>query len=79
MKRFGKKSMWEGLGAKGRRVLYSYSTPVVVVDGENYFVIDEWYSQTTTKHINQFLRDECAHAVHKVDPRIFPKLIAGEL
>lgn len=79
MSRFGHKQMWEGLGAKHRRVLYSYSEPVVVVDGCNYFVTEEYFSKTTTKHINLFLKQECAQNVHRVDPRIFPKLISGEI
>lgn len=79
MRRFGHKQMWEGLGAKNRRILYSYSEPVVVVDGKNYFVTEQYFSKTTTKHINLFLRQERAEAIHQVDPRIFPKLISGEL
>lgn len=78
-KRFGSKQMCEIMGAKGRRMMVSYQTPVVIVDGENYFITEEWFSQTTTKHINHYLKMEQALRIHKVDPRIFKKMITGEI
>lgn len=77
--RFGSKQMCEIMGAKGRRMMVSYQTPVVIVDGENYFITEEWFSQTTTKHINHYLKMEQALKIHKVDPRIFKKMITGEI
>ena len=48
----------------GTEILFSYSTPVAgyyrgeannaVLDHE-YFKTDEWYSSTTTRHINKYL------------------------
>lgn len=40
----------------GKRVLFSYKTPVVIVDenGE-VFVTGKFWSKTTTRHINQYL------------------------
>lgn len=79
MKRFKQKQMIEVRGAMNRRVLYSYDEPVVVVDGSNYFVTQEYFSKTTTKHINLYLREEKAQSIHRVDSRIFPKLVSGEI
>ena len=78
-RRFGSKQMCEIVGAKERRVMVSYQTPVVVVDGDNYFVTEEWFSQTTTKHINHYLKMEQAIRIHKVPAPIFKKLISGEI
>lgn len=37
-------------------VLFSYSTPVAYcIDGKGYFKVDEFYSVTTSKHINKWL------------------------
>lgn len=78
-KRFGEKQMCEILGAKGRKMMVSYQTPVVIVDGNNYFVTEEHFSQTTTRHINHYLKLEQAINIHKVDSRIFKKLVSGEI
>lgn len=77
--RFGSKQMCEIVGAKNRKVMVSYQTPVVVVDGENYFVTEEWFSQTTTKHVNHYLNMEQAIKIHKVPSPIFKKLVTGEI
>ena len=45
-------------------ILFSYSTPVAgfhPVHGPNekgHFKTAQWYSQTTTRHINKYFRDE---------------------
>jgi hypothetical protein len=78
-KRFGSKQMCEIVAAKGRRMMVSYQTPVVIVDSDNYFITEEWFSPTTTKHINYYLKLEQAIKIHKVDPRIFKKMISGEI
>jgi len=48
---------------KGSLLLMSYSTivaeiqdPIVTEDGEQHLIIHGWYSQTTARHINEFLR-----------------------
>lgn len=38
-------------------VFYSYSTPVIVILESRVYKTAEFYSITTSKHINQFLRD----------------------
>lgn len=77
--RFGSKQMCEITAAKGRKMMVSYQTPVVIVDGDNYFVTEEHFSQTTSKHINHYLKLEKAIKIHRVDPRIFKKLVYGEI
>lgn len=77
--RFGNKQMCEIVGAKNRKMMVSYQTPVVIVDGDNYFVTEEWFSSTTSKHINHYLKLEQASKIHKVDPAIFKKLVSGEI
>jgi hypothetical protein len=42
---------------KGKKVLYSYKTPVAVKDGDNIYVTDTKHSTTTAKHINAFVGD----------------------
>lgn len=78
-KRFGDKQMTETTGAKNRKVMISYQEPVVIVDGNNYFVTEEKFSQTTTRHINHYLRAEGAVNIHRVNPAIFKKLVSGEI
>jgi hypothetical protein len=78
-KRFGDKQMTETVGAKNRKVMVSYQEPVVVVDGNNYFVTEERFSKTTSRHINLYLRDEGAVNIHRVHPQIFRKLVSGEI
>lgn len=36
------------------KVLFSYETPVAGWDDEGAFKSDQWYSQTTTRHINKY-------------------------
>ena len=39
-----------------REILYSYSTPVAaVVSGKGWFRTEQFFSKTTTGHINRFL------------------------
>ena len=43
----------------GCTVLYSYETPVVLIDNNNHaFKTEKKWSVTTSKHINKFLRTE---------------------
>ena len=36
----------------GSHILFSYETPVAVSTVDGLFVTSQWYSSTTTKHIN---------------------------
>ena len=38
----------------GSHILFSYETPVAVSTVDGLFVTDQWYSSTTTKHINKW-------------------------
>ena len=38
----------------GSQILFSYETPVAVSTVDGLFVTDQWYSSTTTKHINKW-------------------------
>ena len=41
----------------GTEILFSYSTPVAGyhMEDHEFFKTDEWYSSTTTRHINNYL------------------------
>lgn len=57
LKRYGSKSAACLTINSFNKVFYSYKTPVaVLLDGE-FFVTTEHFSNTTTKHINLFIRD----------------------
>ena len=79
VKKFGAKQMCEIDCAKGRKVLVSYSTPVVVRDANRFYVTETWYSKTTTKHINHYLLTQGAEEVMRVDETVLRDLIAGTL
>jgi hypothetical protein len=73
IRKFGSKNMTEmTVGAK--KVLFSYKTPVVIFDGENYFVTGERFSTTTTRQINFYLREVQASEVSTLSPDLFLKL-----
>ena len=38
----------------GSHILFSYETPVAVSTVDGLFVTSQWYSSTTTKHINKW-------------------------
>ncbi len=45
------------IGAK--TIFFSYETPVAGHHPDiGHFKTDEWYSQTTTKHINKYFKDQ---------------------
>lgn len=55
-RKFGSKNMREIHFPDGSSIVFSYTTPVVVVDEKgNIFVTTEKYSTTTTRQINFFL------------------------
>lgn len=39
----------------GYTVLFSYETPVAALTPQGYAKTSQWYSQTTTRHINKWL------------------------
>ena len=57
IRKFGAKDMFE-LSKGNMKVMYSYKTPVVVFDGENYFITTEKFSTTTTRQINFYMKQE---------------------
>jgi hypothetical protein len=40
----------------GTSVLFSYSTPVACSTVDGWFKTEQWYSTTTTKHVNKWLK-----------------------
>ena len=63
-------------------VLFSYSTPVAAyVLGKGYCRTDKWFSQTTSRHINKWLRDEGILDVDEVQQKpqeYFDNLVTQE-
>ncbi len=57
IRKFGSKNMVE-MSLGNKKVLFSYETPVVVFDGDNYFITNEKFSTTTTRQINFYMRQE---------------------
>lgn len=49
------KSNMTELEVNGNSILFSYKTPVAGYDDKGAFRTSEWFSMTTTKHINQYL------------------------
>jgi hypothetical protein len=41
--------------ARGNRVFYSYETPVAAITEQGEFRSEEFFSVTTSKHINKYL------------------------
>jgi hypothetical protein len=61
--------------ASGSIVFFSYNTPVAAfVPGDGYFRTSKRFSNTTTKHVNDWLRG--FHAAEKSQD-FFDKLICG--
>ena len=46
-------------------VLYSYSTPVAKISGNNLIVDDVKYSRTTSKQITQFANKNCLRKIYQ--------------
>ena len=76
IRKFGDKNMFE-VTIDQRKVLYSYKTPVVVFDGEHFFVTTERHSQTTSRHINLYLTEALRAGLSKAgDPNyLVPSLL----
>jgi hypothetical protein len=63
--------------ADGTEVLYSYSTPVAaLVPGKGWIRTEQFYSQTTSKHINAWLRKNCGGTVQTVPQWEVDQLVA---
>jgi hypothetical protein len=63
--------------ADGTEVLYSYSTPVAaLVPGRGWMRTEQFYSTTTSKHINAWLRKNCGGTVQTVPQWEVDQLVA---
>lgn len=58
IKKYGAKNMRELQYPSGAKVMVSYSTPVVLFDGTDYYTTQEKYSVTTTRQIGFYLSKE---------------------
>ena len=80
IRKFGDKNMTE-VTVGGRKILYSYSTPVVVFDGVDYLVTTKKFSRTTCRHISFYLNEEAktgpyrAFNTKQVDQHILESLL----
>ena len=63
------------LNLNGVSVLFSYQTPVAGWDDNGAFRTTEWYSQTTTRHINKYLGGK---AVCRTVPQSHINELVGE-
>lgn len=74
IRKFGSKELKE-ITKADKRVLVSYETPVAVRFGDDLFVTNERFSNTTTKHINLYLREmPSTVVVNRVDQSVIRKL-----
>ena len=74
IRKFGSKQLKE-ITKTDKRVLVSYDTPVAVRFGDDLFVTNERFSNTTTKHINLYLREmPSSVVVNRVDQSVIQKL-----
>jgi hypothetical protein len=63
--------------ADGTEVLFSYSTPVAaLVPGRGWMRTEQFYSTTTSKHINAWLRKNCGGEVQTVPQWEVDQLVA---
>ncbi len=63
--------------ADGTEVLYSYSTPVAaLVPGKGWIRTEQFYSVTTSKHINRWLAENCGGEVQTVPQWEVDQLVA---
>lgn len=74
IRKFGAKQLQE-ITKADRKVLVSYTTPVAVRVGDDLFVTNERFSNTTTKHINLYLREmPSTVVVNRVDQSVIETL-----
>jgi hypothetical protein len=63
--------------ADGTEVLFSYSTPVAaLVPGKGWIRTEQFYSVTTSKHINRWLAENCGGEVATVPQWEVDQLVA---
>jgi hypothetical protein len=63
--------------ADGTEVLFSYSTPVAaLVPGRGWMRTEQFFSTTTSKHINAWLRKNCGGTVQTVPQWEVDQLVA---
>lgn len=63
--------------ADGTLVLFSYSTPVAaLVPGRGWIKTVEYYSTTTSKHVNRWLTDNCGGEIETVTQWQIDQLVA---
>ena len=63
--------------ADGTEVLFSYSTPVAaLVPGRGWMRTEQFYSTTTSKHINRWLAQNCGGEVQTVPQWEVDQLVA---
>jgi hypothetical protein len=63
--------------ADGTEVLFSYETPVAaLVPGKGWIRTEQFYSVTTSKHINRWLADNCGGEVATVPQWEVDQLVA---
>ena len=63
--------------ADGTEVLFSYETPVAaLVPGKGWIRTEEFYSVTTSKHINRWLANNCGGEVQTVPQWDLDQLVA---
>ena len=43
----------------GVNILFSYETPVAGIDMEGWFKTNQYYSKTTSRHINKYVGINC--------------------
>jgi len=55
-------------------ILFSYDTPVAGYDHEGAFKTAQWYSSTTTRHVNKYTAGDQARVVEQV---YIDKLVNG--
>lgn len=53
----------------GTEVLFSYETPVAAYTGSGFVKTERHYSTTTTKHVNNWLREAGVRNVQHVETR----------
>lgn len=75
IRKFGSKQLKEITKPDNKKVLVSYETPVAVRVDDSLFVTNHWFSNTTSKHINLYIRDMPSHVVvNRVDQSVIEKL-----
>jgi len=62
---------------RGVEILFSYNTPVAGFDGKQHFRTETKFSKTTSKHINQYLRNAVGSEQVKAVPQSYIEQLAA--